>query len=242
MSAPDPYMHHPELREKITDPLQSFFRSFNAVDVAAQLPDPSSLLDMLHSDAEREQSRAEALAGRPDQDLWVFAYGSLMWDPAFRFSEVRRGYAPDHARRFILKDLFGARGTREVPGLMAALDEGPGCEGLLFRIDREDVDTETEILWRREKAGPAYVPRFIDVTSSDQPVAALTFVADHGAEVIDADITRDEQIRFLATGSGFLGTSIEYLTNIESQFRALGIFDEEVSGLLREAQEFIKSR
>lgn len=241
MTAPDPYTHHPELRGKIKDPLQSFFRSFNAVDVAAEMPDPSLLLDMLHSDTEREQSRAEILAGRMENDLWVFAYGSLMWDPAFRFTEVRRGRAPDHARRFILKDLFGARGTREIPGLMAALDEGPGCEGLLFRIDRDDVDTETEILWRREKAGPAYVPCFIEVMAADQRIAALTFVADHGAEVIDADITREEQIHFIATGAGFLGTSLEYLTNIESQFQALGIVDEEVSALLQETRAYINS-
>jgi cation transport protein ChaC len=240
--ASDPFLLHPELRGKITDPFESFFRTFDAFAVAAELPDPSSLLDMLHTDAEREQSRAEAMAGRSESDLWVFAYGSLMWDPAFRFCEVRRGYAPGHARRFILKDLFGARGTREAPGLMAALDEGPGCEGLLFRIAREHVDEETEILWRREKAGPAYIPTFIDVEASDQRVKALTFVADHGVEVIDADITRNEQIHFIATGCGFLGTSLEYLTNIDSQFKALGIVDEEVTSLMRETEAYMKTR
>ncbi len=240
--APDPFSFHPELRGKITDPFESFFRTFNAFEVAAEMPDPSLLLDMLHTDAEREQSRTEALAGRLETDLWVFAYGSLMWDPAFRFTEVRRGCAPDYARRFILKDLFGARGTRAAPGLMAALDEGPGCEGLLFRIAREHVDEETEILWRREKAGPAYIPTFIDVNAGDQRVSALTFVADHGVEVIDADITRDDQIHFIATGSGFLGTSLEYLTNIDGQFQALGIVDEEVTSLLRETEAYMRGR
>jgi cation transport protein ChaC len=225
----------------IHPPLQSYFRDFHAVDVAATLPDPSSLLDMLHSDAERERTRSEALAGRTGSDLWVFAYGSLMWDPAFRFAEVRRGRAPDYARRFILKDLFGARGTRAAPGLMAALDHGPGCEGLLFRIAREHIDVETEILWRREKAGPAYIPTFIDVTCADLTVSALTFVADHGVEVIDADITRAEQIHFIATGCGFLGTSLEYLQNIDIHFKALGIVDEEVSTLLRETEAYMKS-
>ncbi|HSG33714.1 MAG TPA: gamma-glutamylcyclotransferase [Sphingomonadaceae bacterium] len=165
-----------------------------------------------------------------------------MWDPAFRFSEVRRGRAPEHARCFILKDSFGARGTREAPGLMAALDAGPGCEGLLFRIEGKNVDAETEILWRREKAGPAYIPAFINVTASGQPVEALTFVADHSADVIEAGITREEQIHFIATGNGFLGTSLEYLTNIHSQFMALGIVDDEVSALLREVQAYMESR
>lgn len=236
---PDPFQHHPELRDLIQDPLTSYFRAFNAVDVAATLPDPKSLLDMLHSDAEREQTRTEALAGRHDEDLWVFAYGSLMWDPAFLFTEVRRGCAPNYARRFILKDLFGARGTREAPGLMAALDRGPGCEGLLFRIARENIDTETDILWRREKAGPVYIPTFIDVNAGDGTVSALAFVADHDVEVIDCDITRAEQIRYIATGRGFLGTSLEYLQNIDTHFRTMGIIDEEVNALMRDTEAYI---
>lgn len=241
-AAPDPFLHHPELRGIITDPLTSFFRTFDAVRVAADMPDPSLFLDMLHTDAERERSRHQTLDDRPDADLWVFAYGSLMWDPAFRFAEVRRGLAPCHARRFILKDLFGARGTRAAPGLMAALDTGAGCEGLLFRIARDIVNEETEILWRREKAGPAYIPTFIDVALSDCHVQALTFIADHGVEVIDADITREEQIHYIATGCGFLGTSLEYLTNIAGQFNILGIEDEEVSTLLRDTLAYIDSR
>jgi cation transport protein ChaC len=73
-------------------------------------------------------------------------------------------------------------------------------------------------------------------------ITALTFVADHAAEMIDAELTRDEQIRFLATGTGFLGTSLDYLKNIQLKFEALGIHDEEVATLLRDTESYIASR
>jgi cation transport protein ChaC len=67
-------------------------------------------------------------------------------------------------------------------------------------------------------------------------------VADHNAPLIDAGLTRAEQIEFLATGIGFLGSSLEYLRNIASHFAALGIEDEEVVSLLRDAEAYIASQ
>ena len=165
--AQDPFSHHPELRDKISDPLKSFFRTFTTDELATRLKASGLPVDWWHSDSEREASRAQTLAGRRDADLWIFAYGSLMWDPAFRFEEVRRARVPDYARHFILKDIYGFRGTFDAPGLMAALVKGPGCDGLVFRISRENIDEETEVLWRREKIGPAYTPVFVEAVTSE---------------------------------------------------------------------------
>jgi len=233
----DPFVHHPELRGKITDPLQSFMRSVPLAELAVRLQARGLPVDWWHSDDERQACRVRALDGRRGDDLWVFAYGSLMWDPGVRFAEVRRARVADHARRLILKDVHGGRGTREKPGLMAALDRGAGCEGLVFRIAREDIEEETAALWRRERIGPAYVPAFVDAVSAAGPVSALTFVADHGAELIEAGLTRAEQVEFLLTGVGIFGSSLEYLRNIAAQFAALEIEDVEVASLLREVEE-----
>jgi len=238
----DPFSHHPELRNEIFDPFQSLFRTLTTADLATRMQELGAPPDWWRKDDEREVMWAEALAGHRDADLWVFAYGSLMWDPALRFAEVRRARVPDHARRFILKDIYGARGTFDTPGLMAALDEGTGCDGLLFRIAREHIEEETEILWRREQVGPAYTSIFVDAILSDQRVRALTFVADHDAELIDANLTREEQIRFVATGKGFLGSSLDYLRNIHRKFAALGVHDEDVAALLRDAESYIRTR
>lgn len=242
IAALDPFSYHPELRGKISDPLNSYFRTFTTEKMAAEMKARGFLAEWWHSDSEREASRAQTLTGHWGTDLWVFAYGSLMWDPAFRFEEVRRAHVPDYARRFILKDVHGGRGTIDAPGLMAALDKGTGCDGLAFRISRENINEETDVLWRREKVGPAYTPIFVEAVVSDRRISALTFVADHEADLIDAGLTRAQQIAFFATGTGFLGSSLEYLRNISGHFVALGIQDEDVSALLRETEAYINSR
>jgi len=238
----DPFTHHPELRNEIADPLQSSHRAFTLAVLAARMRELGLPLNWWHTDEEREAMREEALAGHRDKDLWVFGYGSLMWDPGFRFAEVRRAHVPGYARRFILKDVYGARGTFDNPGLMAALDEGPGCDGLLFRIACEHIEDETEILWRREKVGPAYMSVFVEAVMSDQRITALTFVADHDAKLIDSRLTRNEQVHYVATGTGFMGSSMDYLSNIQKKFTALGIQDEDVTTLLRDAESYIRAR
>src|SRR6056297_844990 len=150
---PDPFVHHPELRDRIADAETSFFRTFRAEDLVAQEPE---LRDWVYPEARREALRAEALAGHSG-DLWVFGYGSLMWNPALRFAEVRRAHVARHARRLILVEFRGGRGTKEAPGLMATLDTGDGCDGLAFRIAAADVETETDILFQREMLAPGYL-------------------------------------------------------------------------------------
>ena len=232
----DPFHLHPELRGKIIEPAQSFFRTFRVENLLEEHPELAWITEFLHSDEKREALRHAVLADRRDQDLWIFAYGSLMWDPGIEFSEVRRALTPRHARRFILKDIYGGRGNPESPGVMAALDHGDGCEGLIFRIAKDKIETETEILWRREQIGPAYHAEFVPAISNDQQINVLAFTADHSADQICGDITRDEQIEYLNGGQGILGTSLEYLTNIVAQFETLGIVDAECSSLLKEAQ------
>jgi cation transport protein ChaC len=238
----DPFRYHPSLRDEIVDPLRSTMRNFTTAVLSEKMAALGLSQIWWYPDDVREELRIQALGDHLHHDLWVFAYGSLMWDPAFRFTEVRRAFLAGYSRRFILKDIHGARGTVEAPGLMAALDKGPGCDGLLFRIQREIVNEETRILWRREQVGPAYLATFVDAEIAGRTVKALTFLADHDAEVIDAGLTRDEQIHYLATGSGFLGSSLEYLQNIEKKFAALGIHDEYVAALVRDTETYADLR
>lgn len=238
MEAPDPFLHHPGLRGKITPAEESFFRDFSCAKLEALLEEKGLPTGWWYSDAEREADRHATLARRPTPDLWVFAYGSLMWDPAFHFDEVRRAHLPGHARRFILKDVRGGRGTPEAPGLMAALDAAPGttCDGLAFRIPADLVETESAILWQRERLSDGYFPRFVEVTLSDGSVPALTFLANHASPIMDPDLTHDTQVDYLATGAGILGTSADYLRNVASHFASLRIVDPEVESLLAEVE------
>ena len=237
----DPFAHHPGLQGKIKNPEESFFRNFTVENMIASFPQMEAQRDKVHSDEVREELRKEVLAGHVG-DLWVFAYGSLMWDPGFVFKDVRRALVPGYALQMILKDTWGGRGTAEVPGLMAALDsapDGPGCQGLVFCIAADQVDEETEILCRRELLGPAYMPRFVTAQIEGQEVRALTFVADHRVDDIQRDLTREEQITYIAYGQGFLGTSYEYLANILAQFEVMGIKDPACAALLADVDAYL---
>lgn len=239
----DPFAHHPELRDRIADTEKSYFRTFSVEAVLAADPQQEAFRDWVHTDEEREAIRAEALANHSG-DLWIFGYGSLMWDPALRFVEVRRAHIAGYARRMILVDTRGGRGTEEAPGLFATLDavEGcDGCEGLAFRIAAADVEAETEILFRREMIAPGYLARFVPARIGDAEFRVLTFVADHDVPDVRPDLTHEEQVRYVAHGVGDLGTSRDYLANIVAHFTHLGITDAHCSDLLRAVDAYLSA-
>ena len=238
ITEPDPFEHHPELRGKITDPYESFFRTFKPSDFDARMKEAGLPPHWRLSDEKREASRHKTLAGHLDTDLWVFAYGSLMWDPGFLFAEVRKAHVATYARSFCLKDELGARGTREAPGLMAALDSGSGCTGLAFRVEQIKADEETAILWRREMATGVYMPVMVAAETAQGPVKAVTFAANHDAKRIRKDLSHEEQVRYIATGAGILGTSLEYIENLADHLDALDIDDAHVFSLLQDVRRF----
>ncbi len=231
----DPFAHHPELRDRITDPAGSFFRTLDLTALAEMMDQLGLEKDWWYSDAERESGRRAFLSSLPDGDLWVFAYGSLMSDPGFHFAEVRRAHLPGHARRFILYDTHGGRGTPDRPGLMAALDQaanGTGCAGLAFRIEAARIEAETERLWQREMIAPCYLPVMVPALTDGSPQTVLAFLADHSADPIHPELTFDQQVRLIASGTGFLGSSRDYLEKIDRQLCALGIDDPDVTDLV----------
>jgi len=233
-----PFRHHPSLRDIVIDPDTSPWRTATSASIIAKLADAGLTVDRFHSDDTREDIRRAAMAAHGGGDLWVFGYGSLMWDPAFHFTDVRKAHVPDHARRFILCDRKGGRGTAAAPGLMAALDvtgpDGPGCKGLAFCIDTRLVERETHILFQREMIAPGYHPRFVTAHIDAGPITVLTFVADHDSDLIDATLTRQDQVEFIATGAGILGTSYDYIKTLVAQLATLDVLDDDLIALLAE--------
>lgn len=238
MPQDDPFRHHPRLRAVITPREQSNFKDFRVETARARMAENGLPDDWVQSEEDREACRARALAGRMDRDLWVFGYGSLMWDPGIHFTEVRRAFVPGVARRFILVDVNGGRGTRDAPGAMAALDRGDGCHGLVFCIPAEVLEPETYSLWSRERIGGAYSPAFVPAQTAFGEVEALTFLADHSAPQIDPDLSHADQVRLIATGAGILGTSLAYLENLAAHFDAMGIDAPEVARLLADVRAY----
>ena len=226
----DAFAHHPELKRLISDPDTSFFRTIDPVEIERQMAERGMEPGWRHPDEVREGLRHAALEGRRDQDLWVFAYGSLMWDPAIHFAELRRAHTDDYCRSFCLWD-NGGRGTEDRPSLMVALDTGGGCTGLALRIEKDNIEQETEILCRRELIAPGYVCAFVALDTAHGPVEALTFLADHSSDVIVPGIPIEEQARMIAHAEGLLGRSFDYLDNIKRHLDEMGIADTYIDRL-----------
>lgn len=237
MTIPDSaYRYHPELRHLVRDPEQSYFRDLDLAAIDQRMIDNGMAMPWRWPDEEREADRRRFLNGHAGP-VWVFAYGSLMWDPGILFDEVRHAQVQGYSRSMCLVDRRGARGSAEAPGLMAGLAEGGTCEGLAFRIPEALVEEETERLWRREMIAEAYYAAFADALTAQGPIRAICFVADCASDFIDTALSHATQVEYIATGEGVLGTSYEYLENTLIQFDALRIEDPALRALLHDVQQ-----
>lgn len=188
---------------------------------------------------EERRKSLQAMLDRhpPGAPVWVFGYGSLMWNPAFHFAERRAGLLHGFHRSFCMWSA-GGRGTPERPGLMLALDHGGSCRGIAYRIAPEQVEEELEIVWAREMAGYAYRARWVRVRTGDDIVRALTFVIDRRYIRYAGKVPRDVQVAHLATASGRLGSGLEYLENTVAHLDELGIGDGPMHDMLKRTRAY----
>lgn len=191
------------------------------------------------SEAELQESRRAILARHPaGQDLWVFGYGSLIWNPCFHFVERRVGRVHGYHRRFCLWT-HGGRGTRERPGLMLGLERGGTCRGVAFRIAGSEIETELDIVWRREMVTGAYAPTWVGVTLDDgREIRAIAFVINHRHERYAKRLSDTEIVEAVATARGPLGACCDYLFNTTAHLEELGIADRNLRRLCRAVQRY----
>ena len=228
----DTFRHIPALRERLTPIDQSSVRATPEVlaiwDERARLMGQPA--DWRWSDERREASRQALLQQHETgADLWVYGYGSLMWDPALHFCEVRRASLEAHQRRFSFRTHLG-RGSVECPGLMLSLDRQPGvCHGLVFRIAADQVDHESCILWRREMIRGNYEPALMPVHTPQGAVNALVFTSNPQHPEYAGEMTLEEAATVIATASGVLGTNRAYLEQLADQLALLQIEDDYIA-------------
>ena len=174
---------------------------------------------------ERERSLREILAHvRSGEDVWLFGYGSLMWNPMVHHTERRPGLVHGYHRRYCFWVRMG-RGSPEVPGLMLGLDRGGSCRGMAFRIPADLAEAELTLIWRREMLSGAYCPRWVDVRTDEGRIRAVTFVANPHCPQYARTVPLDIAAAHIARAEGWLGTCREYLEKTISQLKALGFSD-----------------
>lgn len=185
-----------------------------------------------------EASQKKTLGGRAGQDLWVFGYGSLIWDPGINTVELRRARCIGYRRRFCLTQTFD-RGSTEHPGLMLALDKGGAqdqCDAIVMRVPAASANEEAGYVFRREMLAGSYAPTFIPCQTVGGPVEALAFLVNPEVERY-VDWPMEQQAKQIAGASGKAGTNKDYLEHLVNNLTAVGIRDPEMEELLQLVRE-----
>ena len=187
---------------------------------------------------QRAASLASTLACRPDNSpVWIFGYGSLMWNPVFESEEVASGTLQGWHRAFCLR-LTAGRGTRHQPGRMLALKEGGKTRGLAFRLPEEQLHEELELLWKREMITGCYLPTWCDLQLEDgRTVTALVFIMDPRHPLYEADSCSQTIAPLIASASGPLGTNAQYLFSLAQALAKRGMDDECLADLAQRVRE-----
>lgn len=203
-----------------------------------RLPEPPAPVAFL-TDEQRQASMMRALANWPgDTDLWVYAYGSLIWNPEFDFREQRLSMLRGHHRALCLWSRVN-RGTPQTPGLVFGLDRGGSCRGMTFRIQAANVPRTFEALWRREMATGAYHPRWLRCDTREGPVSALAFVIDRSNPGYVRGLQEHETVAIVKRASGIYGPCVDYVVQTHQALSAAGIEDKKLARLAQRLQERI---
>lgn len=171
----------------------------------------------------------------PSGDVWLFAYGSLMWNAAFDFAERRPAQIRGWHRSFcVLSTVY--RGTPEKPGLALGLDRGGACNGIAFRISEAQRTGSLAAIAEQELQEEIYICRDVRIATGSGPVAGQALTVNRTDTLYAGRLSPDETARRIATCEGERGPNIDYLRNTVAHLEDMNIRDRGLSLILRLAE------
>ena len=183
-------------------------------------------------------SLTETLQARPVDavDTWIFAYGSLMWNPMVEFEKRQTATLHGWHRSFCLRMVAG-RGSPEAPGRMLALRPGGHTNGVALKLPVATLDDELQLIWIREMVLGSYRPTWASITLDDgTETHALVFVADKNREQFEPDSCVATVAPLIATASGKFGSNTEYLLKLREALIEVGLQDSYIEELASEIE------
>lgn len=184
------------------------------------------------SEQAREHSREASLAQapRPRGDVWIFGYGSLLWDAPFPHGEAAPARLTGWRRAMCVWTAL-ARGTPDRPGLSLGLLRGGDCDGMAFRIAEADLDAALPIIWQREMWTDIYQPTWVDLNVGGSKTAALTFTVNEASHQFAHDLDLEQTVEHIALAHGERGPCRDYLANTVAKLQTMGIRDRYLEDL-----------
>jgi cation transport protein ChaC len=167
-------------------------------------------------------------------DLWVFAYGSLMWRPGFAYEEAQHARLVGYRRCFCIYSVHH-RGSPERPGLVLGLDRGGACEGIAYRIAAPRAAATIRYLRARELINGVYRETHAPVQLSNGPireVMAQAFIAERAHRNYAGRLPLAVQAHLIRGGMGRSGANVDYLVSTLRHLSELGIRERELERVL----------
>jgi cation transport protein ChaC len=181
---------------------------------------------------QRDASRRAMMDAIGDGEIWLFGYGSLMWNPCIHYLDRQSALLRGFHRNFCLHAPTG-RGSPEKPGLMLALKNGGSCRGIAYRIDPAVAEHELSIVWNREMVSGAYQPKLLKLLTPQAEIKAITFVVNRQHPRFVPSIEQQQAARLIAQAEGWLGSCDEYLFSTVDHLDELGVVDGPMHELKR---------
>jgi len=186
------------------------------------------------SPEDKQKSLLETRAGRPsDEPMWVFGFGSLMWNPCFDYDIKTAAVLKGYDRKFHIWTTR-ARGTPDNPGLGLCLEDCAGaCRGVAFRLVEDDVEAAWERLWEREMGSGIYRPVWVSLESEEHDrIVALTFVVNREHPHYAGPMPSERMADIMAGAKGSYGLCRDYLAGTIEEMRKLDVADSDLEELL----------
>ena len=156
--------------------------------------------------------------------VWIFAYGSLMWNPEMRFDERLPARIHGYHRAFCLYSPE-YRGTREKPGLVLGLDRGGSCRGIAYRLAQASLATEIDRIWTREMTGFVYHMTPLGISTARGNIGGYAFTVRRDSRDYAGRLPLDVAARIIAASCGDRGRNSDYLASTARHLEELGIAD-----------------
>ena len=209
-------------------------------DLAAEAEKTGALTPL--STDERAQSLTSFMDKRPDEarSVWVFGYGSLIWNPAFHYTDRQPMTVHGYHRSFCLSAPVG-RGTPENPGLLLGLDRGGSCKGIGLCVPEGSLMEELTILWSREMMGGSYRPCWAQAkTDNGTRVPVIAFVIRREGERYYKSRNYAEMAAKIVNAKGTLGPCSDYVFRTEAALESYAISDPVVARMANEVRQLLK--
>lgn len=184
-----------------------------------------------HSSPTGQTEAGQGLEPEVQGELWVFAYGSLMWRPDFPFLARHRARLAGYHRRLCISSEYW-RGTPERPGLVLGLDRGGSCVGVAFRVAAAVRDDTLAALRARELVTGVYREATVAVllpNGTRRP--ALAYVADRAHVQYAGGLDRTTMLARVRHSTGLAGPNADYVRATYAHLLDLGLADRDLAWL-----------